>query len=175
MVQNKFYTSRKIIERWLKNHDIRNYTINEDLSVDCYDSVDIRFKRLMIDYITMARSYRMTALRVKFNKVSGNFACNSNNLTSLDFAPSHVGGSFHCYNNKLTSLHNIHKTIKHCQNFICFNNPITSNILGLCLIKGLKAVDINFEINGIINSNLHDINLCQEALLDAGYPELAKL
>jgi hypothetical protein len=41
---------------------------------------------------------------VKFGKVSGNFWCHDNKLTSLAGAPKVVDGNFYCRDNKLTSL-----------------------------------------------------------------------
>ena len=41
---------------------------------------------------------------INFGKVTGDFNCSYNNLTSLKGAPQNVGGSFRCYNNQLTSL-----------------------------------------------------------------------
>ena len=41
---------------------------------------------------------------INFGKVTGDFNCSYNNLTSLKGAPTEVGGSFRCYNNQLTSL-----------------------------------------------------------------------
>ena len=46
----------------------------------------------------------MTKLPVKFGKVSGNFDCCKNNLTTLEGCPDYVGGDFSCWNNKLTTL-----------------------------------------------------------------------
>jgi hypothetical protein len=43
-------------------------------------------------------------LPIKFGEVSGDFACDSNELTSLVGAPQSVGGNFSCSNNRLTSL-----------------------------------------------------------------------
>ena len=41
---------------------------------------------------------------VKFGKVSGDFYCDRNYLTSLEGAPQEVGGVFNCRSNELTSL-----------------------------------------------------------------------
>ena len=41
---------------------------------------------------------------IKFGKVSGNFDCSWNKLTSLEGSPQKVGGSFDCRHNNLTSL-----------------------------------------------------------------------
>ena len=61
---------------------------------------------------------------VKFGKVSGNFDCSHNKLTSLVGAPQKVGGSFHCYNNKLTSLEGAPQEVG--GGFYCDNNKLTS-------------------------------------------------
>jgi hypothetical protein len=41
---------------------------------------------------------------VRFGRVSGNFYCYRNNLTTLDGAPETVGGGFYCGYNRLTTL-----------------------------------------------------------------------
>jgi hypothetical protein len=68
----------------------------------------------------------LTEIPVKFNKVSGNFNCSFNLLTSLEFAPSKVGGGFYCHNNyqNLTSLEGAPSEVG--GDFYCFNNHLTS-------------------------------------------------
>jgi len=70
---------------------IENYTINSDGTVDVDNDVNLSSKLL-------------TKLPLKFGKVSGNFYCINNNLTSLEFCPHSVGRSFNCSNNYLTTL-----------------------------------------------------------------------
>ena len=41
---------------------------------------------------------------VRFGRVSGNFYCGNNSLTSLEGAPESVGGDFSCHSNSFTSL-----------------------------------------------------------------------
>jgi hypothetical protein len=43
-------------------------------------------------------------LIIRFNKVSGNFYCDNNQLISLEGCPKEVGRDFNCSENKLTSL-----------------------------------------------------------------------
>jgi hypothetical protein len=57
-------------------------------------------------------------------KITGNFLCSENGLTSLEHCPSEVGGDFSCSHNKLTSL-------KFCPSqiggdFLCSENGLTS-------------------------------------------------
>jgi hypothetical protein len=63
-------------------------------------------------------------MSLKFGRVTGDFRCDGNRLTSLDGAPSTVGGEFHCDNNRLTSLKG--GPTKVGGDFNCRNNLITS-------------------------------------------------
>jgi hypothetical protein len=63
-------------------------------------------------------------LGVKFGKVSGDFSCFGNQLTSLKGAPIHVGVGFYCAHNKLTSLQG--SPINVGVGFYCAHNKLTS-------------------------------------------------
>ncbi len=72
-------------------YNIKKYTINQDGSIDVNENVYLSYLGL-------------TELPLKFNKVSGYFNCNENQLTSLKGCPNYVGNSFDCSKNQLTSL-----------------------------------------------------------------------
>jgi hypothetical protein len=74
-----------------KQYGIENYTINGDGSIDVDGGVYLLNKGLV-------------ELPLVFNKVTGYFDCDGNDLTSLKGCPRWVGGYFDCNNNKLTSL-----------------------------------------------------------------------
>ena len=74
---------RSGVDAWLKEYGVKNYTINEDLSVDVNSDVDLMDKSLI-------------EIPISFGVVSGNFSCKYNNLTSLEGCPVEVGGYFHC-------------------------------------------------------------------------------
>ena len=57
-------------------------------------------------------------------RVTGNFYCDGNRLTSLHGAPAHVGGSFYCDGNRLTSLQGAPATVG--GTFNCSGNRLTS-------------------------------------------------
>ena len=123
---------------------------------------------------------KLTSLQGATQSVAGDFFCSNNKLTSLQGAPQSVGGDFYCGNNKLTSLHDIHKQIKSIKGtFYCDDDKIKSHILGLLLIKDLKELDGIKEVENIINKHLvagdHDVHMCQEDLIQAGFPEMARL
>jgi hypothetical protein len=91
-------------------YNIKNYTINDDFSID-------------VDIANLER-YNLYNIPLKFNRVSRNFSCNLNNITSLEFGPKYVGDNYHCFNNNLTSLEYLPK---HIGGFInCRNNIIWS-------------------------------------------------
>ena len=129
---NQFLTDKNTIREWLYEMNIINYTINDDLTVDVDDDVDINNKNII-------------EIPIKFNRINGtfycidnnlvslkgcpsyvkfNFVCTDNILTSLEFCPTFVGGYFNCSNNKL-------KTLEYCpthinESFICSDNKLTS-------------------------------------------------
>jgi hypothetical protein len=74
-----------------KQYSIENYTINSDGSIDVDGRVDLYKKGL-------------TELPLRFNKVTGYFLCDDNNLTTLKGCPRWIGGNFICSYNQLTSL-----------------------------------------------------------------------
>jgi hypothetical protein len=121
--------SKKDIKSICDKYNIKNYIINEDGSIDVDGDVD--FDR-----------YNLIKLPLKFGKVTGDFKCSNNKLTSLEGAPKEVG-DFYCSRNKLTSLEGCPKKVGY---FYCGNNKLTS-LEGLEIISG----DLNCNNNIIIN------------------------
>ena len=79
-------------------YGIRQYTINDDMSISVNGYVDLSSKNLK-------------SLPIKFKEVSGNFYCDNNQLTSLRGCPRTVGGYFSCRSNQLTSLRGCPRTV----------------------------------------------------------------
>lgn len=125
-------------------HNIYNYTINDNLTVDVNGNVSLEYKTL-------------TEIPVKFNIVNGYFDCSHNLLTSLKNSPKKVN-AFYCYNNQLTSLKYLPEIITNT--LTINNNQITSlkyipdNIQYIfCLnnpINTLKYIPVNNMINNTI-------------------------
>jgi hypothetical protein len=90
--------SKEDIESICKKYGIKNYTINEDGTIDVDGDVYLYNKAL-------------NRLPLKFGKVSGYFDCSDNKLTSLEGSPREVGFDFYCDKNKLESLEGISKYI----------------------------------------------------------------
>jgi len=128
----------KYLKKWrlFENHDdihdtckkygIISYTINPDGSIDIEGNVYLSNKGL-------------TKLPLNFNRISGSFNCNDNQLMSLSGAPQRVGGDFSCNNNQLTSLEGSPKEVG--GGFYCYNNQLI-NLRGSPI-----SVDGNFSCN----------------------------
>jgi hypothetical protein len=105
------------------------------------------------------------------------YRCNDNAISSLEGGP--ISSSyFNISNNALTNLHDIHRHIMTCGRINLEGNPITSSILCLFKIQKLKFIIFSDKtVEKIVNDNLEngDIISCQDALLEAGYDELARI
>jgi hypothetical protein len=109
--KNFIKESKEDIHSLCKKYDIRNYTINDDGSIDVDGNVNLYDKKLI-------------ELPLKFGKVGGDFYCHYNNLTSLEGSPREVGGDFYCSENKLTSLSGSPREVGEV--FECSDNQLTS-------------------------------------------------
>lgn len=119
-------------------YNIKNYTINKDLSVDVDGAVYLFDKGLK-------------TLPLNFNVVTGSFNCAKNKLISLKGSPKDVG-SYDCSDNKITSLE--YSPGKVNEIFLCASNP------GLSSLKGAPKY-----IGGIFTCtycNLTDLEFCPE-------------
>jgi hypothetical protein len=85
-LKNLSIGKRAQIIKWLDSFGITNYTINDDLTIDVKGDVNIDHRSL-----TCFPSF------IKFNKVSGNFYCYNNQITSLEGCPRTVNGHFYCF------------------------------------------------------------------------------
>ena len=100
------------IESWLIKMNIKNYVINDDLTIDVNGDVDLSTKNL-------------NNIPVQFGIVKGSFNCAENQLTSLKGAPYNVAHFFVCDDNLLTNLE--YGPSKVNGSFYCEGNPIQSN------------------------------------------------
>jgi hypothetical protein len=115
----KIFESIKSIDDICEKYGIRNYTINPG-GIDVDGDVDLSYKKL-------------SKLPVKFGKVTGDFMCDNNQLTTLEGCPKIVTGGFHCEYNQLSSLEGCPKFIG--GDIYLHDNEIRS-------LEGLSDVDI---------------------------------
>jgi hypothetical protein len=101
---------RYLIEKWLKDHNIKYYYINKNLIIDVHGVVNLEHRKIgnLPEYIQFGKvagffdcaDNNMTSLRGCPKYVEGYFACDHNNLKTLDGCPKRVDGTFHCNVNK---------------------------------------------------------------------------
>lgn len=128
--------TKKQIKAFLKAKRIRNYTINDDLTIDVDDDVWL--------------SIEETEIPVQFGKVDGDFNLRKcTNLTSLKGTPVKVFGNFRCSDMSLTSLVGAPDYVH--ENFDCSGNPIIS-------FEGLPDVFGNFTC--------HDTSVTLESIFE---------
>lgn len=106
----KLPTIQETIDKFLQRKDI---TKNSDGSYDVDGSVDI-------SGFDGSPTESLKRLPLNFRKVTGNFQCRYNNLTTLKGAPIEVGRDFGCDVNNLTSLEHAPKKVG--RNFWCGHN-----------------------------------------------------
>jgi len=112
--QSFLESTKTDIDSICKKYGIKDYTINEDGSIDVDGDVHLSDRRLGI----------LTKLPLKFRNVTNNFFCGYNKLTSLEGAPNSVGGDFACSHNQLTSLEGCPQSVGDC--FNCSHNQLTT-------------------------------------------------
>ena len=125
-----------------EKYNIKNYTINDDGTIDVNGNVNLSSKGL-------------TELPLVFNKVSGDFDCGVNKLTSLKGSPRWIGGGFYCDHNQLTSLEFSPDYVG--GSFWCSNNQLTDNYcdveIGGYFHTTLEQDGLNINVGLVINYN----------------------
>jgi len=106
-----FPTTKEGVIQVCEKYKIKNYTINDDLSIEVDGDVHLVEKEL--EYLPL-----------KFNYVSGSFYCYKNELKSLKGCPQTVGTNFECSYNKLKTLEGCPQTVGGY--FDCFGNELKS-------------------------------------------------
>ena len=147
-----FPTTREGVIEVCERHRIKNYTINDDLSIDVEGHVNLAYKNL--EYLPL-----------RFNYVSGDFSCYDNKLKTLEGCPQTVSGSFDCYRNKLITLEGSPSVVN--GNLICYVNeletlegsPKTINGNFLCFVNKLKDLEYFPEVSDYINIRDNPVNL----------------
>ena len=148
-------SKKRMIEEWLKEYNIKNYTINDDLTIDVNGFVFLNKENLkeFPDYIQfgVVKGFfdcsfnKLTSLEGAPEKVGEAFSCNHNRLTSLEGAPKRVRRSFNCDHNKLTSLEGAPKEVG--RSFYCSGNKVQfteEDVRKVCNVKG--EIILNLEL-----------------------------
>ena len=125
-----------------KRYGITNYIINDDGSIDVNGDVSLSYDGL-------------TELPLRFNRVTGYFDCNFNQLNSLKGCPRWIGDSFYCSYNNLTSLEFSPEYVGN--DFFCSDNYLIDNYsdteIGGKFYTSLKHDGLIFYYNKATNYN----------------------
>lgn len=130
--EKKLFKEQKYhIEVWLKEMKIKDYVINNDLTVDVDGDVNLSSKNLTeipIQFGSVKNFFiinnKLTSLVGSPFEVDGYFYCQNNQLTSLKGAPQVINGTFNCSHNKLTSLEGAPREVDGI--FDCSYNMLTN-------------------------------------------------
>ena len=98
---------RLVIEEWLEQYDITNYTINSNYEIDVRG-----------DVILIKKDLKEFPEYIQFGTVEGDFDCSNNKLKTLRGCPRVVQGSFNCSGNQLKSPFS-DRAIKVTENVFC--------------------------------------------------------
>jgi len=125
---------RRFIEKWLKEHDINDYIINNDLTIDLDHSLSFYFeptsnlpKYIQFNHVNgevNLTSTGVTSLRGFPKTIKGSLYLGRNNLKSLKYCPQGEINSLMIFKNSITSLKGCPSKIYN--NFNCTNNPLKS-------------------------------------------------
>ena len=114
--------------RWKLNRQTGLVDINGGFNCsgqNLQDFKGVRFGKVSGDFYCYEN--QLTSLVGAPQSVGGNFDCRSNQLTTLVGAPQSVDGSFWCHANQLTTLEGAPKTVG--RDFWCGDNPVTKSTL----------------------------------------------
>jgi hypothetical protein len=117
---------RRLIEMWLQTWNIKNYTINKDLTIDVNDTVIMEYQQI-----------EKLPYYIQFGIIKGNFFCNYRGLITFKGMPHTIKGIFGCAGNKIKTLKYMPKKIEKSLfidgNLIKFTE---NEIRSLCNVKG---------------------------------------
>lgn len=171
----RFPETEEEIHRLCKKYRIKNYTINNDLSIDVDGNVFFNKKSLIY-------------LPLNFNYVSGYFTCTTNILISLEGSPKEIGDGFYCNHNELTTLkggpEKVNKefnvimnnlmTLDNLPSGIDYNNPYTdfqynpiySIIYEFIKLKNAETLVKEFNDYSIVRDNTIILNRLKAFISD---------
>lgn len=153
------------IIQWLDKHQIKNYVINQDLTVDVNNFVQLSEHNLthlpiqfgQVKGVFDISSNKLTTLLGTPHTIKSNFKCHNNKLKTLEFGPKIVSGFYLCSDNHLI---NINHAPKELLDFYCQNNKLTE--LSFCPnVKG----NADFSFNKISKLKVEEVLIGQAFIL----------
>lgn len=149
------------IDFYCISYGIKNYTINDDMSIDVNGNVYLSSKGIssfVIKFNKVSGNFdcswnKIFTLYNSPNFVGGNFNCGVNNLLSLEYGPYYVGGDYICSNNYIENLYNSPNFVG--GNFNCVKNNISfidgfNTHIDKLIVDNKKLLVRNYKINKFI-------------------------
>lgn len=134
-------TNKEDIKAWLKEHEINNFTIDDNLIVNInQDFILNNFSKISIDEFP-----------IQFGVINGSFEIANQNFSHFKNFPKIVKGKFNIYNNNFENLKGMPIFIK--EDFVCGDNLFTSLDDLNCNIEGTLI-----HLSRIKNTPIHDFS-----------------
>lgn len=139
LTENNFFKNLGIgekvqIEKWLKEHNVKNFTINDDLTIDV--NGDLFIEDDLPDFINFNKVYadctvwhtNVTTLRGVPKYVDGYFTCRRTSIESLEGCPIEIGNEFEVtYNKKLKNIDNLPQKVGYITKFYSNSKRVNNN------------------------------------------------
>ena len=146
--------TKEEVDKTCKEIGLKNYVVNDDMSVSCYSGVSLlnkKYTKLPVTFKEVHGSFncgygRLTTLEGCPQRVFGDFCCNSNQLRSLKGCPNKIGGGFYCADNQIQEI-DVYPEMPDDEVFDCSRNPIRS----------LDGISGNFERLDISSTDIRNL------------------
>ena len=127
--ENNFFKNLGIgekvqIEKWLKEHNVKNFTINDDLTIDV--NGDLFIEEDLPEFINFNKVHsdctcwnsHVTTLRGAPKIVGEHFTCRRTSIETLEGCPVEIGGEFEVVDNKkLKNIDNLPQKVGYITKF----------------------------------------------------------
>lgn len=148
---SQFPSTREEVEKLCKKYNLRFYTINDDLSVDVEDNVEL--SRKYLDYIPL-----------NFNYVKYTFFCDLNDLSSFKGCPKEIGGDLRITSNDIDNLDYFPRKID--GNIHIYFNPIYYVVRTFINEKNRNELIEEFQHYRVIETSKTKNNLIRNVYKD---------
>ena len=129
LTENNFFKNlgigqETLIRKWLDEHNVKNYVINPDLTIDV--KVDLFIEEDLPDFINFNKVYSMctfwglkiTTLRGAPKYVNDHFTCRRTSIETLEGCPIEIEGEFEVVDNKkLKNIDNLPQKVGYITKF----------------------------------------------------------
>lgn len=166
MKKTAFFDNKKDISQWLLKYHIENFIIQDDLTVDVNQDVEIKNDS----------QQKIQHLPIQFGEIKGDFLLNGLGLNTLKGCPHSVLGDFNVSHNELTHLDYFPKIIKNSI-YLSYNKLTTVDLRQLDIKKLSLSFNLIDSLKNIHNySSIETLHIGGNNLIDLdGCPDVKAL